>query len=119
MATWVPRGDGVKWAEEDIVTTTGIRISARGAGQSLRGLRQRAARPDLVIVDDLENDQDVENAESREKLLRWVKRAVLNLGKNCQFLFIGNHPAPRFAAGESARSKEIQALRKALLRGSR
>lgn len=85
----VPRGDGAKWAEEDIVTVTGIRISARGAGQSLRGLRQRAARPDLVILDDLENDQTVENPESRKKLMQWFKRAVLNLGKYCQFLIVG------------------------------
>jgi predicted phage terminase large subunit-like protein len=85
----VPHGDGAKWAEEDIVTTTGIRVSARGAGQSLRGLRQRAARPDLVIVDDLENDEAVENPESRKKLMQWFKRAVLNLGKSCQFLVIG------------------------------
>ena len=84
-----PQGDGAKWAEEDIVTATGIRVSGRGAGQSLRGLRQRAARPDLVIVDDLENDQDVENPETRKKLMQWFKRAVLNLGKNCQFLVIG------------------------------
>jgi len=85
----VPRGDGVKWAEEDIITTTGIRVSARGAGQSLRGLRQRAARPDLVILDDIENDESAENPQTRAKLMMWFKRAVLNLGKHCQFLVIG------------------------------
>lgn len=85
----VPRGEGAKWAEEDIVTSTGIRISARGAGQSLRGLRQRARRPDLVIIDDLENDETVANPESRKKLIEWFKRAVLNLGKYCQFLVVG------------------------------
>lgn len=85
----VPRGDGAKWAEEDIVTVTGIRVSARGAGQSLRGLRQRAARPDLVILDDIEEDEKVENPESRAKLMNWFKRAVLQLGKHCQFLVIG------------------------------
>jgi predicted phage terminase large subunit-like protein len=85
----VPRGDGAKWAEEDIVTVTGIRVSARGAGQSLRGLRQRAARPDLVVLDDIEEDEKVENPESRAKLMNWFKRAVLQLGKHCQFLVIG------------------------------
>jgi predicted phage terminase large subunit-like protein len=85
----MPQGEGAKWAEEDIVTTTGVRISARGAGQSLRGLRQRAARPDLVILDDVENDESVENPETRKKLRQWFLKAVMNLGKHCQVLVIG------------------------------
>ncbi len=78
-----------KWGEEDILTTTGIRIVARGAGQSLRGLRQRMFRPDLVICDDLENDENVDNPESRAKLQRWFKNVVLNLGKSCQVFVVG------------------------------
>ncbi|MFL6310593.1 MAG: hypothetical protein ACJ71W_00680 [Terriglobales bacterium] len=78
-----------KWGEEDILTTTGIRVVARGAGQSLRGLRQRMYRPDLVIGDDLENDETVDNPESRTKLERWFKNVVLNLGKTCQVFVVG------------------------------
>jgi predicted phage terminase large subunit-like protein len=78
-----------KWGEEDILTTTGIRVVARGAGQSLRGLRQRMYRPDLVIGDDLENDETVDNPESRNKLERWFKNVVLNLGKTCQVFLVG------------------------------
>jgi predicted phage terminase large subunit-like protein len=79
----------VKWGEKDIVTVTGIRVVARGAGQSLRGLRQRQFRPDLVICDDLEDDESVENPESRAKLKRWFKNVVLNLGKTCQVFVLG------------------------------
>jgi predicted phage terminase large subunit-like protein len=78
-----------KWGETDIVTSTGIRLAARGAGQSLRGLRTRQYRPDLVICDDLENDENVESADGRNKLERWFKAAVLNLGKACQVVIIG------------------------------
>src|SRR6185437_5503602 len=73
-----------KWDVNDCRTSTGITIVVRGAGQSLRGLRYRMWRPDLVICDDLENEEAVENPETREKLIRWFKGTVMNLGKYCQ-----------------------------------
>lgn len=78
-----------KWDTYDCRTTTGISLAARGAGQSLRGLRFRLYRPDLVICDDLENEEDVDNPETREKLERWFVGTVLNLGKSCQVFVIG------------------------------
>jgi predicted phage terminase large subunit-like protein len=78
-----------KWDTNDCRTSTGISLVARGAGQSLRGLRYRLYRPDLVVCDDLENDVDVENPDSRASLERWFKRVVMNLGKKCQIFVIG------------------------------
>lgn len=78
-----------KWDINDCRTPTGITLAARGAGQSLRGLRFRFYRPDLVICDDMENEEDVSNPETREKLERWFVGTVLNLGKKCQVFVIG------------------------------
>lgn len=78
-----------KWDVNDCRTSTGITIVARGAGQSLRGLRYRMWRPDLVICDDLENEEGVENPDTREKLTRWFKGTVMNLGKYCQIMVVG------------------------------
>jgi predicted phage terminase large subunit-like protein len=78
-----------KWDVNDCRTTTGVTLAARGAGQSLRGLRFRLYRPDLVICDDMENEEDVDNPETREKLERWFVGTVLNLGKKCQVFVIG------------------------------
>jgi phage terminase large subunit-like protein len=78
-----------KWDINDCRTTTGITLAARGAGQSLRGLRFRLYRPDLVICDDMENEEAVDNPETREKLERWFVGTVLNLGKRCQVFVIG------------------------------
>lgn len=77
------------WNVNDIRTVTEISISARGAGQSLRGLRYRGWRPDLVICDDLENDEAVASPERRESLMRWFTGTVMNLGKGCQIFVIG------------------------------
>ena len=71
-------GDLVKGnkAVDDFVTLNDIRVKARGRGQRLRGLKHRQWRPDLVILDDLENDLNVRNPEIVSQILDWVKSAV-------------------------------------------
>jgi predicted phage terminase large subunit-like protein len=78
-----------KWDVNDCRTNTGISIVARGAGQSMRGLRYRQYRPDLIILDDLENEESVDNPETREKLIKWFKGTVMSLGKNAQIFAVG------------------------------
>jgi hypothetical protein len=63
-------------AVDDFTTLNDIRVKARGRGQRLRGLKHRQWRPDLVILDDLENDQNVRNPEIVQQILDWVKSAV-------------------------------------------
>jgi len=54
-----------------------FRILARGSGQKLRGRKWRGTRPGLIVCDDLEDDEQVENKERREKFRKWFNRAVL------------------------------------------
>ena len=54
-----------------------FRILARGSGQKMRGRKWRGMRPGLIICDDLEDDEQVENKERRDKFRRWFNRAVL------------------------------------------
>lgn len=54
-----------------------IRVVAKGATQPLRGLLWFGKRPDLVIIDDVENDELVMNKERRDKLRRWIYGAVI------------------------------------------
>jgi predicted phage terminase large subunit-like protein len=68
-----------KWAEGEFVTRTQIKVIARGRGSSARGLRYKQWRPDLVIVDDIEDDEGVESRQQRDKLERWFNRVVLNI----------------------------------------
>ncbi|MHB9072453.1 MAG: phage terminase large subunit [Desulfobaccales bacterium] len=60
----------------DFVTLNDIRVKARGRGQRLRGLKHKQYRPDLAVLDDMENDTNVRNAEIVLALLDWVKSAV-------------------------------------------
>lgn len=73
-------GGGPVWREGVIVTSSGKRVDALGRGMKIRGRKHRAKRPDLVILDDLENDENVQKPEQRDKTERWIDRAVLFCG---------------------------------------
>ena len=46
-------------------------VLPRGSGQQVRGLLWGRFRPDLVIIDDLEDTDTIDNEEQREKRKRW------------------------------------------------
>ena len=73
-------GKGKVWNTGTVVTRGEIKLQALGAGKRMRGLRHGPYRPDLVILDDLENDENVERPEQRDKLQSWLHKTVLNLG---------------------------------------
>ncbi len=53
------------------------RLQGFGSGQKLRGRNFQGRRPDLVVLDDVENDEAVENPARRKKLRQWFIKAVL------------------------------------------
>lgn len=53
-----------------------FRILARGAEQKIRGAMWNGARPDLIVCDDMEDDEQVENKDRRAKFRRWFFRAA-------------------------------------------
>lgn len=54
------------------------RVLPLGRGGKIRGRKQGYARPDLIILDDVEDDECVMTEEQREKLWNWLNTAVLN-----------------------------------------
>ncbi|SOE00657.1 phage terminase large subunit [Caenispirillum bisanense] len=73
-------GQGAVWQVGVIVTRTGCKVQCGGARKRLRGFRHGAQRPDLVILDDLENDENVRSPEQRQKLDDWINKTVEPLG---------------------------------------
>lgn len=73
-------GKGKTWNVSKIITANGVLVEVFGAGKRIRGRRFGAYRPDLVLIDDLENDQNVKSPEQRDSRELWLKRAVGNLG---------------------------------------
>lgn len=68
------------WRENVIVTKHGVRVDAIGAGQKIRGRKHKQWRPDLLVLDDIENDENVRTPEQRRKLENWFYKAVSKAG---------------------------------------
>ena len=60
----------------DIELARGARILGRGAGQQLRGLKHKAKRPDLAVLDDLESDKLARSPERVQAVLDWIVGVV-------------------------------------------
>ena len=53
-----------------------LKFECYGAGAKIRGITFISFRPDLIIVDDIENDENVEVKAQRDKLHRWYKKPL-------------------------------------------
>lgn len=81
---------GNVWREDVIVTTSKIKIQAKGSAQKMRGLKHKQWRPDLIVLDDIENDKLVKTVEQRESLKNWFYKAVSKCGDSyTDFIYIG------------------------------
>ena len=81
---------GDVWREDVALTKTGIKLQALGAGQKVRGLKHKNWRPDLIVLDDIENDENVRTPEQRNKLYNWFTKAVSRAGDDyTDFIYIG------------------------------
>lgn len=69
-----------RWRKDEIVTRNGVKITALGAEQKVRGRRNNEFRPSLIILDDVEGEANTQSGENREKLEDWFTKAVLNAG---------------------------------------
>ncbi|WII93179.1 phage terminase large subunit [Kingella negevensis] len=73
-------GTGRVWQAGTIVTANDAKVQVAGSSKKLRGLRHGAYRPDLCVLDDIENDEQVRNPAQRDKLHSWLTKTVLPLG---------------------------------------
>lgn len=84
----------IKDAVTDLIVQTNdghqFRIQALGAEQKVRGRKWRNKRPDYIVCDDLEEDEQVESEDRREKFRKWFNKALLPcLSKSGQIIVVG------------------------------
>lgn len=65
------------WTATNIFLKNNVRIMSRSRGQKVRGLRHLQSRPDLIILDDVENIQDVRTKDQRDKTEEWALSDVI------------------------------------------
>lgn len=81
---------GKIWRNNVLLTVTNIKIEAIGSGKKVRGRKHKNWRPDLIILDDIENDENVRTPEQRKKLENWFYKAVSKAGDDyTDIVYIG------------------------------
>ena len=71
---------GNQGTPSDFVCSNGVKVSARGSGCSVRGLRHGSTRPTKLILDDVEDDETANNPRTRANFEDWFTKAVTPLG---------------------------------------
>lgn len=69
-----------KSAQNDFVTSNGVRVTARSKGGQVRGLKFMQHRPSLIILDDIEDLESVNTPEQRKKTEDWFFKDVMGAG---------------------------------------
>lgn len=97
------------WLEGEFKTRGGAKFLAVGRGQSPRGLRDREARPDYIVIDDVDDDELCRNEKRVKDLTAWVKEALfgaLDVGRG-RFIMVGNLISKTSVLANIAASKGV------------
>jgi len=83
---------GGEWAMSSIVfSNTNARITVASFDQSIRGVRHHEHRPDLIILDDIEDLNSTKTIEGRNKTFDWFTREIMPLGDvGTRVIIVGN-----------------------------
>lgn len=81
-----------EWSTSSLeLTKYGARITAVSTGESIRGLRHGPHRPDLIILDDVEDINSVKTLDNRQNIFRWFTSEVKPLGDiGTRIIVVGN-----------------------------
>jgi phage terminase large subunit-like protein len=85
------------WETGNFVTKTGVSFRAIGGGQSPRGTKNEHARPDCLLIDDLDHDKLCRNPALVRERWDWVEQALIptvDVSGNYRIIFCGNYIAP-------------------------
>lgn len=70
------KSDSELWRENKIETTTGVLGATKGRGSQVRGMNRFGTRPDLIIMDDIEDEESVASEEQLAKTQKWYVKSV-------------------------------------------
>lgn len=105
------------WTDGDFTAKCGAKFVALGAGSAPRGARNEEVRPDAIICDDYDTDEDCRNPETLKKKWEWFEGALYptrSISEPTLILWCGNIIARDCCikrAGEKARHWDIVNIR--------
>ena len=65
-----------QWEAGEFVTTKGVSFRAIGAGQNPRGSNNDAVRPDIILIEDIDTDEECRNVQRIKDKVKWLTEAV-------------------------------------------
>lgn len=83
------------WTEGQFITKDGCGFWAIGRGQSPRGIRVAHNRPNLLLIDDIDDDEQVRNSDLIDKSTDWLRGALMGAMSIMQsrMIMLGNRIA--------------------------
>lgn len=74
-----------------IIKRLNVKIMISSTEQSIRGMRHDEHRPDLIILDDIEDTNSVKTREGRDKVFNWLTSEIIPAGdKRTRIIAVGN-----------------------------
>ena len=74
-----------------IIKRLNVKIMISSSEQTIRGMRHGEHRPDLIILDDIEDTNSVKTREGRNKAFDWLTSEVIPAGTNkTRIIAVGN-----------------------------
>lgn len=86
------------WSDDKFVTSQGISWKALGKGQSPRGTKEDEKRPDLIIGDDFDDDEECLNDIRLDKTWQWIMGALwptMDVSSHSLFVALNNKIAEK------------------------
>lgn len=81
------------WETGEFTCQCGCSFRAIGAGQSPRGTRNKNFRPDFILIDDIDTDEECRNPDRIKAKWKWLEEALIptmSVSGNYRILFNGN-----------------------------
>lgn len=66
-----------QWKEDKFVLRSGCSFRALGWGESPRGTRNNEKRPDFILIDDFDTDEECLNEDTMRKKIKWMEQALI------------------------------------------
>ena len=65
------------WKEKKFVLNNGASFRAIGKGESPRGAKNDEARPDVILIDDIDTDEECRNPDRIKESVNWIEQALI------------------------------------------
>lgn len=91
LGPFVDEKDKIGNATGITLTKLGVKIMITSVEQSIRGMRHNQHRPDLIIIDDIEDINSVRTREGRDKTFNWLTGELIPAGNTrTRVIAVGN-----------------------------